>query len=465
MNTKTLLISILLISFAKFSYSANHYLYYLLHGYTGNKALLFNIKGSKSSVIDSTFKQSTGAFVFENIEKYPAGMYRVYFNDSIYTEVIFNDEDINLESDVRNIISEMKVKKSTENAILFDYWNFAISTQDSITRLSYEKNKIEKTTYNSNHPRILEINKRIMALNLDLRHYVINKSKEFPDAFAPKLLKSYLYTDFEEYKNQHPENQYSEESLFYFDHYFDNIDFSDSRFLNTKVLYVTISDYMKTFAEPATTNNYKAIIDQVMNKASANKEVFMYCLDLFMITFESSIWDDVTSYLIDKYYVPSNYYPPQMNEYYSNLSNRLKSIKPGKEAPDIILADLNGNTQNMKSIKAKAKLIVFYSSDCSHCQEALPGLIDIYNMYRDKGLEGFGIALDDNEKKWKAEVKKFNLNWINLSDLKGLISPLIQEYNLSTTPTIFILDANNIIISKPKDIAEVHASLLQILND
>jgi len=222
---------------------------------------------------------------------------------------------------------------------------------------------------------------------------------------------------------------------------------------------------MKTFSEPASTNNYVGIIDQVMSKASENKEVYIYCLNLFMLTFENSIWDDVTTYLIDKYYIPSNYFPPKMNEYYSDISNKIKSIKLGKEAPDIILQDIDGNIQNMKSTKAKAKLIVFYSSDCSHCEEALPGLIDIYNMYKDKGLEGFGIALDDNARKWKSEVKKLKLNWINLSDLKGLNSPLIKEYNISSTPTIIILDENNRIMSKPKDMAEVHATLLQLLNN
>jgi peroxiredoxin len=464
MTKRIIILTTILTAFFINSYSSGNFCYYSLKGFTGNKALLYSIRGSETKVIDTAYRQSTGAFVFMNINKYPAGMYKIYFNDSIYTEVIFNNEDILLETNVNNIIGNMTVKNSVENAILFSYWQYALITRDSITRLSFEKDKIEKTTYNSNHPRIKAIEKRIDYFNNELRHYVLNIAKEYPNNFAPKLLKSYLYADFEEYKKNHPKTKYKTEESFYYDHYFDNIDFSDERFINTKVLFVTISDYMKTFGNPANTKNYTGIIDQVMSKAKANKEVYKYCLNLFMITFEGSIWEDVTAYLIDKYYIPSGYYPPQMTAYYAGVSKKLKSLKPGNEAPNIIAKDINGNTQNMKEIKAKAKLIVFYASDCSHCQEALPGLIEIYNMYKDKGLEGFGIALDNNQRKWKSEIKKLNLNWINLSDLKGLESPLIKTYNISSTPTIIILNKDNIIMSKPKDMAEVHAVLLQLLN-
>ncbi len=464
--TKRLFILILLITtIYSTNYGSGNFCYYKLNGFTGNKALLYNIRGSESKVIDTAYRQSNGAYVFMDINKYPAGMYKIYFNDSLYTEVIFNNnEDILLESNVNNIIGSMVVKNSIENAILFSYWQNALMIRDSISRLQFERNKIEKTTYNSNHPRIKEIDKKIIKFNNELRNFVLNMGKSYPNNFAPKLLKSYLYPDFKEYKSKHPNSEYKTEESFYYDHFFDNIDFSDEKFVNTKVLFVSISDYMKTFGNPATTKNYKGIIDKVMNKAKANKEIYKYCLNLFMITFEGSIWEDITVYLIDKYYIPSGYYSPQMTAYYAGVSKKLKSLKPGHESPNIIAKDVSGDIQNMKEIKAKAKLIVFYASDCSHCKEALPELIEIYNMYKDKGLEGFGIALDDNAHKWKSGIKKMNLNWINLSDLKGLNSPLIKEFNISSTPTIIILNKDNIIMSKPKNMAEVHSVLLQLLN-
>lgn len=90
---------------------------------------------------------------------------------------------------------------------------------------------------------------------------------DYRDYFAPKLLKSYIVPSFEEYQLDNPENKYEDEQQFYFEHFFDNIDFSDARFLNTKVIFVSLSDYMKAFGTPASTKNYIEIIDQVMDKA------------------------------------------------------------------------------------------------------------------------------------------------------------------------------------------------------
>ncbi len=459
-------ILILLISLLSYTTYGQHehYLYYQLHGFTGKRGILFAIEGSKSIPLDTVGRQSTGAIVFHNIEKYPVGMYRVYFNDSLYTEVIINNENIVLESSITNIIKNMQVQRSTENALLFDYWKLAIATKDSISRLSYEIDKIEKKTYNSNHPKILALKKRIENINNNLKNYVNTIEKEYPKLFAPRLLHAYMYPDYKAYQKAHPQHPYPNEEAFFKDHYFDNIDFSDSRFLHTKVLFVTISDYIKHFGNPASTKRYNAIIDKIMALASANDKVYQYCRNLFMTTFDNSIWENVVVHLIDRYYINYAGDLPQIKAYYAQESALIKSLQPGKEMPDIVLSDTSGNVQNIKEITAKAKIIIFYSSDCSHCTEAMPTLIDIYNMYKEQGLEAFAIALDDDAKKWKDEIKKFNLNWINLSDLKGLSSPLVQTFNIKSTPSIFILNKDNIIMAKPDDMNEIQATLVQLLN-
>ncbi len=447
-----------------FAQDNSHYLYYSLEGFNGNTAVLFSIKGSENIALDTVKKQSTGAFVFQNIEKYPAGMYSVYFNDSLYTEVILNNEDVIIRTDIRNIVKYMKIQKSIENTILFDYWNFALIMRDSITDLSFKRNKIEQATYNSNHPDIIEIDKKIVIINNSLYTYVHNMKKEFPDKFAPKLLQSYMFPSFDKYQKENPNNQYKDEKSFYYDHFFDNIDFSDKRFVQTKVLFVSISDYMKTFGKPASTVNYIGIIDNVMKKASSNIFVYRYCLNLFMQTFENSIWEDVFVHLIDNYYLTSSVENPQLGNYYAGLSNRIKSLKPGKLAPNIILKDTSGNNQSLYSLSAKAKLIVFYSTECTHCAESMPALVEIYNMYKEQGLEAYGIALTDSASIWKKEIKTFKMNWINLSDLRGLRSPIIQTYNITSTPEIIILNKDNYIMYKPKNMEEIHATLVQLLN-
>lgn len=442
----------------------SNFLLYSLKGFTGEQAVLFSIKGSETVAIDTVQKQSTGTFVFHNIEQYPAGMYSVYFNDSLYTELIFNKEDIIVETEVGDIVKNMQIRKSLENQILFDYWNFALEIRDSVTLLSIQKANLEKSKNATDYIKIKNIEKKILRYNSEIYQYVKTMNIDYRDYFAPKLLKSYIVPSFEEYQLDNPENKYEDEQQFYFEHFFDNIDFSDARFLNTKVIFVSLSDYMKAFGTPASTKNYIEIIDQVMDKAYANREVYNYCLDLFIQTFENSLWEEVFVHLIDHYYLTSYVANPEMGAYYAGLSARIKALKPGKLAPEILLQDTLGNIVNLHNTKAKAKIIVFYSSDCSHCAEALPSIIETYDMYKELGVEGFGICIDDNLNSWKKEINKFNMNWVNLSDLKGTQSPILQTYNITSTPTIIILNENNIIMDKPKNINDIHATLVQVLN-
>ena len=442
----------------------NHYLYYSLKHFEGKRAILTSIIGSSNIPVDTAYKQSTGAFVFNNTEKYSTGMYRLIFNDTIYTEIIINNENIVIESDANNIIQNMIVKKSIENKILFNYWKYALMVRDTISILSFERDKIEKRTYDSNHPEIKKINKHIESLNDEIYYYIQRQKSEYPNLFAPKLLKSYIIPSMEKYNKLNPKNTYSNEKEFYFDHFFDNIDFSDKRFVNSKVLFVSISDFIETFGKPASTENYKKVIDKVMSHAKNDNSVYDYCVNLFMRTFENSIWEDVLVHLIDNYYMKTNNGNPKLGLYYSRFSSRIKALKPGVKSPNIILKDSSGQDINMHDIRAKAKMLVFYSSDCPHCIETIPSLVEIYNMYKSQGFEAIGIALDSSKDKWKEEIDKLNINWISISDLQGMASPIINTYNITSTPTIIILNKDNIIMTKPKNINDIHATLVELLN-
>ncbi len=463
MNKLKLVLLILFIAGVS-SYGHSKDLFYNLNGFKGKIAVLYSMQGENVKPVDTAYRQSTGAFVFFDIENLDVGIYSVYFSDSLYTEVIINNEDIVISADVKDLLYTLKVHKSLENKILFDYWHYAIMVRDSTSIYEYRKHKIEQKTYNSNHPEIKKLDKRIAALNYALENYVNNQQNKHPNSFAPVLLKSYLIPDMDKYNLAHPKAKYTDKKSFYRDHFFDNVNFNDERFLNTKVIYTTISDYMKTFSNPASTVNYNRIVDKILTTAVVNNKVYEYCLDLFIRTFEISVFENVLLHIIDDYYLPYYSLSGFNTTYYSHLSERIKALKPGKLAPNIVLNDPSGVEHNLYETPAKAKMIIFYSSDCSHCAEALPGLIDIYNMYKDQGLITFGVAIDDDEKMWKDEIKKFNMNWTSVSDLKGMASPLIDLFNINSTPYIIILAEDNVIMKKPSELNDIHATLVQLLN-
>lgn len=462
---KIIIIVLLLLMSSSALVGQNKNLFYNLKNFNGNKAVLFSNYGDVKKPIDTAYRQSTGAFVFFNIQNYPTGIYNVYFNDSIYTEVIINNEDIVISADAKNLFRTIKIGKSIENEILFNYWTYAMMVKDSTAFLNYKKHKIEQRTFDSNHPEIKKIDKQIDRMNKNIDVYIDYQAETYPSSFAPVLLKAYLIPDMDKYNATSKAKKYTSEDQFLKDHFFDNINFNDERFLNTRVIYTSVNDYVETFGKPSSTVNYNMVVDKVLSTAAINSLVYEYCLDIFLRTFENSIFESVLVHIIDDYYVPYYTLSGQSTKYYSHLSERIKALKPGKLAPNIILKDTAGVVHNLYETPAKAKMIVFYSSDCPHCAQALPSLLEIFTMYKEQGLIAYGVAIDEDKEAWKKEIRKFSMNWTSVSDLKGLLSPLMDDYNIKSTPYILILAGDNVIMKKPTEINDIHATLVQLLND
>jgi len=190
--------------------------YYRLTNYSGSRAILYALKGNQTIALD-TARVQLNAFVFSNIERYPAGMYRISFSDSLFTEVIFNNEDVVLEADARNVLFSMKVKRSAENKVLFDYWKYAMKVRDSIVHVRYQKEKLANLGQLTNKKKRAFEN-RIDALNSHLHNYIEDKATKNPDLFAPVVLRSYLIPSYREYLREDGNEPYPTERLFYLYH-------------------------------------------------------------------------------------------------------------------------------------------------------------------------------------------------------------------------------------------------------
>ncbi|MCK5857108.1 MAG: redoxin domain-containing protein [Bacteroidales bacterium] len=446
----------------KNSYAPMSYMcYYKLNNYSGTKAVLYAMRGSQSIALD-TARVQLNAFVFLNIERYPAGMYRIAFDDSIYTEVIFNKEDVVLEADADNVLYTMKVKKSEENKVLFNYWLYAISIRDSITHVRFQRERLTNAGQITNKQKRAFEN-QIDVLNSRLSNYIEEKAHKNPELFVPVVLRSYLIPSYREYLMDPDNEPYPTERLFYLYHFFDNIDFNDARLLNTRIIYTAISDYMSTFAKPAKTVVYKDIIDRVMNLSKGNEAVYQYSLNLFIQAFENTLWESVFVYLIEEYYLNSYAYNPDQGAYYKKKIETIKQLKPGKKMPNITLRDTSNHEVSLYSVKSKVKMVLIYSSDCSHCKEVMPDILEIYEAYHSSGFEIYAIAIDDSINIWKHEINMYEYPWVSVSDLKGLSSPVIDKYNVWMTPMMFMLNEDNIIMNKPRGMEDIHATILQLL--
>ena len=121
-------------------------------------------------------------------------------------------------------------------------------------------------------------------------------------------------------------------------------------------------------------------------------------------------------------------------------------IEKGNMAPDFILADVNSNNHSLSDYKGKLVLLQFWASWCSFCKIENPELVVLFDDYKDKGFEILGISLDTKKSNWIDGIEHENLNFVNLSDLKGFDSPIANTYAINSIPQMYLIDEEGVII-------------------
>lgn len=139
------------------------------------------------------------------------------------------------------------------------------------------------------------------------------------------------------------------------------------------------------------------------------------------------------------------------------LASTLKSnanVEIGAAFPNYkFQSPVNTNAKSLYDVKADKKVIIFWSSTCSHCEEELPKLLAKYNELKARNIQVVGLSMDVDKDSYAKKIAAFP--WVNDSELKGWNSSYVDTYNVHATPTYFILDANNKIINKPEHVADV----------
>ena len=127
---------------------------------------------------------------------------------------------------------------------------------------------------------------------------------------------------------------------------------------------------------------------------------------------------------------------------------KLESTAIGQIAPNFTITTPEGESISLYDIKGKVKLIDFWASWCGPCRGENPHVVEIYKEYHPKGLEIFGVSLDNNKEAWVKAIADDGLVWKHGSDLKGWQSAPVQLYSVSGIPHTVLLDENNKIIAK-----------------
>lgn len=158
--------------------------------------------------------------------------------------------------------------------------------------------------------------------------------------------------------------------------------------------------------------------------------------------------------LKDKYLTEARNLKCTINDRLTSTIATNKNTEIGAQFPNQIFSQAtNTKAKSLADVKASKKVIIFWSSTCSHCEAELPKILEKYAAMKSQNIEVIGLSLDTEKQSYENKVK--SLPWINDSEIKGWYSSYVDKYNVHATPTYFVLDSNNKILAKPDHAADL----------
>ncbi|MDD5543769.1 MAG: TlpA disulfide reductase family protein [Acidobacteriia bacterium] len=136
--------------------------------------------------------------------------------------------------------------------------------------------------------------------------------------------------------------------------------------------------------------------------------------------------------------------PEACSRYSKPTAESKQAATQGAPAPDFTAKNLDGKDVKLSDFRGKVVLVNFWAVWCGPCNVEVPELVDLYNMYRDKGFVVLGISDNSDLKDIKSFVTEKRMGYPIVID-PGEIS---DEYNVTGFPTSFLLDRNGNIVQE-----------------
>ena len=102
-----------------------------------------------------------------------------------------------------------------------------------------------------------------------------------------------------------------------------------------------------------------------------------------------------------------------------------EDVKPAKL--DFVLEDMNGERVKIADFKGKVILLNFWATWCGPCEQEIPGFVEMYDQYKDKGFVILGVSIDDPPEALRAFAKSHHMQYPVLqmqSDIEDAYGPI-----------------------------------------
>ncbi|MEO6819208.1 MAG: thioredoxin-like domain-containing protein [Ginsengibacter sp.] len=461
-----LILSTLIILFAQTVSAQNYKVTLQAPDYKEGTAYLIYYYGKNMNVQDSAAMSSKGIAVFQNKEKLLPGVYSVVMpgKNKFYDFLVDKEQLIEIKIDTTDLINKSVVKGSKENILFEKYQKVATEKgallQKELNAFNASATKSDSVLHEANYNKI----------NAELNQYREQIVKDNPNSMLAVLFAG-IKTDSKPLI-ANPKTRQDSISNYqnYKKHYWDGVTFMDDRVIRSPFFLPKLEKYFREVVSPAPDSTIKDA-DYLLLLARSSPEMYKFLLNWLTDEYINPKYmgqDAVFVHLFEKYH--SKGLSPWLNEkQLTTISNRaymLMSNLVGDAAANLELITTSDVKMPLYSVSSPYTVVVFWDPTCGHCQTELPIMDSLYNAkWKKDGVKIYAVLTETREKEnWNEFIKKHHLeNWINVYESEAQKKAnedakrpsYKQLYDVTQTPTIFLLDADKRIIAKKLTLEQI----------
>lgn len=437
---------LLCLFFPQIGLFAQHQISGTIADYANQKVFLEAYYGEDIIPVDTAFSNQEGAFSFDALGE--NGMYRISLSAGPSLQLLFEGQPVQFVWNNYQQSRQIQFINSPENQIWNDYQALRDKTfflQDLLKPVIRDYDRKARFYQLA----LIEFD----SLQNNYQSKVDSWIAESPESLAALYIKTDMRPALDltsSFKSQREKLK---------QHFFDHTDFGDTLLIRSNILTRKMIDFLSLFQ--AEEESMQAIqfefikgLDVLFEKAAVEPKMYVFALDYLIEGFAQLGLPAVTDYISSLPHFDQVCMETETYIEIEQIVGPYRSTVLGAPAPDLIPEDIDGNPFNWSQIEKTNTLLVFWSITCPHCIELMPKLKAFADQHPD--FEIVSVVLNPDNKILRDFLNQEGLNnWIHLSDGLGWESPMAKDYNIFGTPSLFVLDADKNIISKPSGIKEL----------
>ena len=239
--------------------------------------------------------------------------------------------------------------------------------------------------------------------------------------------------------------------------YWKDTDFSDTTLISSK----SFSDQLIVFFYSFTDGDEQhfdslsiAGLEFVLNKAKVNMRMYEFILDFALNGYAAMGRDQVTDYLLNYPQLAEGEITMEEGLRLDSITEPYQKVKVGAKVPDFSGVAIDGRLYHLYDSKAERIIVVFWSTDCEYCHDFLVQIRKHLDLKSDFELVTFALAEDKNDV--TKTVKKMRLPGYHFYDDLRWEGKAFLDFHVTSTPTVFLVDAEKTIVCKPYDWNELN---------